>query len=54
MANKNAGKGGHCKENWVIETGGPMSYKRNGFLMVLRKICQTKMETRSCEYGFIF
>ena len=25
------GKGGCCRENWVIETGGPMSNQRNGF-----------------------
>ena len=30
------GKEVHCKENWVVETGGPMSYKRNGFGAVLR------------------
>ena len=31
-----------------------MSNKRNGFGAVLKKFCQTKMETQSCEYGFIF
>ena len=31
-----------------------MSNQRNGFGAVLKKICQTKMEARSCKYGFIF
>ena len=37
-ANENAGKGGHCRENWVVEAGGPMSNQRNGFRAVLKKI----------------
>ena len=40
--------------NWVIEAGGPMRNQRNGFGAVLKKFCQTKMEARSCKYGFIF
>ena len=47
-------KGGCCRENWVIEAGGPMSNQRNGFGAVLKIFCQTKMETQSCKYGFIF
>ena len=31
------GNRGHCRENWVIETGGPMSNQRNGFRVVLKK-----------------
>ena len=32
-----------------------MSNQRNGFGVVLKTFfCQTKMETQSCKYGFIF
>ena len=36
-------------ENWVIEAGLPMSNQKNGFEVVLKKFCQTKMETQSCK-----
>ena len=31
-----------------------MSNKRNGFWGSTKKFCQTKIETQSCEYGFVF
>ena len=44
--------------NWVARTLGANELQEKWIRVVLRcwgeKFCQTKMETQSCEYGFIF
>ena len=58
MSNGNAGKEVAVGRNWVTGAWEPMSDKRNGLGQwkgtEVKNFIRAVMETRSCEYAFIF